>query len=183
MTERFATLAPQQMTPRHIEVAEAIAGGRRGGLRGPFKAMLHSPELADRAQRLGEYIRFDSSLPRRLNELAILLVARHWSAQYEWWAHRQLAEEAGLDPAIADAIARRERPAAMDEQAAAVHDFAHALLTTAAVPDDAFAAVTRHFGPAGVIDLVGTLGYYGLVSMVLNVDRVALPAGAVALPA
>ncbi len=165
------------MTPAQREAAAAIMSGPRGSMRGPFKALLQSPVLADRAQRLGAFVRFESSLPARLNELAILVVARHWTAQFEWYAHRELAEAAGLDPAIADAIALGRRPASMAADEAAIHDFALELLTTKQVSDATFARVRDLFGEAGVIDLVGALGYYTLVSMVLNVDRYELPEG------
>src|SRR3712207_9568546 len=103
--ERLPPLAPERMKPRQREVAEAIQGGPRGGLRGPFQAWLRSPEVADRFQRVGEYLRFSSSIPAALNELAILVTAREWTAQYEWYAHHILAMKAGLPAAIADAVA------------------------------------------------------------------------------
>src|SRR6202011_3012513 len=110
---RFGPLVPADMTPEQRAVADAILAGPRpmpNGLGGPFEAMLRSPGLADPAQRLGAYVRFESSLPPHLNELAILVTARRWTAQYEWLAHRRLAVDAGLDPAVADAIPRGGRP-------------------------------------------------------------------------
>jgi 4-carboxymuconolactone decarboxylase len=177
--ERFAPLTAETMTPDQQRVADEIAGGPRGSLRGPFQALLRSPELADRVQRLGEFIRFHSSIPARLNEMAILMVARKWTAQYEFYAHRQVAMAAGLNPAIADAIALGQRPPEMQDDESAVYAFSAALLDTGQVPDDTFAAVERLFGEVGVVDLIGTLGYYGLVSMVLNVHRYPLPDGVV----
>jgi len=97
---RFAKLDPAVLTDAQRRVRDAIVQGPRGDVRGPFNALLRSPDLADRAQRVGEYIRFGSSLPAKLNELAILVTARHWTAQYEWCAHHQLAMKAGLDPAV-----------------------------------------------------------------------------------
>src|SRR3712207_17465 len=114
--ERLPPLSPERMTPRQREVADAIAGGPRGGLRGPFQAWLRSPEVADRFQRVGEYVRFHTSIPAALNEIAILVTAREWTAQFEWFAHRALAMKAGLPPAIAEAIARGERPAGRSEE-------------------------------------------------------------------
>ena len=111
-TPRFKTLEPAEMTEEQRQVAAAIIAGPRGGMRGPFNALLRSPDLAERAQKLGEYVRFRSSLPARLNELAILITAREWSAQFEWHAHYQLAMKAGLAAEIADAIAARARPCA-----------------------------------------------------------------------
>ena len=177
MEERFRPLAPEEMTPEQRRALDAILSGPRGRIEGPFKALLRSPDLADRVQRVGEYVRFRSSMPARLNELAILVTARKWTAQFEWWAHRRLAMQAGLKSEIADAIAKGERPPGMDADEAAVHDFAHALVHTGHPSDAAFAALRERFGEQGVIDVVGACGYYTLVSFVLNVDRVGLPEG------
>ena len=177
MTRRFKELQQAEMTEAQRKAYEGIISGPRGGARGPFNALLRSPDLADRVQRVGEYVRFNSSLPARLNELAIIIVARYWTAQYEWYAHRRLALEAGLDPKIADAIAERKRPAAMKEDEAAVYEFCTELHEKKAVSDSAYATAVRLFGEQGVVDLIGASGYYTLVSMVLNVDRHPLPEG------
>ena len=182
MTSRFKVLEQSEMTEAQRKAYEGIVSGPRGGARGPFNALLRSPDLADRVQRVGEYVRFKSSLPARLNELAILVVARYWSAQYEWYAHRRLAVEAGLDARIADAIAERKRPAGMKDDEAAVFDFCHELHESKSVGDAAYANAIKHFGEQGVIDLIGASGYYTIVSMVLNVDRHPLPEGAAPLP-
>ncbi len=176
--ERFRLPTPGEMTPEQTRLVEAIASGPRGGgLRGPFKALLQSPELGDRVQRLGAYIRFESAIPRALNEMAILLAGRRWNAQYEFYAHRQLGLAAGMRPAIADAIALGQRPDPMDADETAVWEFSHELLETTEVSDARFQAVAARFGERGVIDLVGAIGYYSMVCMVLNVDRVQLPPG------
>jgi 4-carboxymuconolactone decarboxylase len=175
---RFQPLDPASMTAEQKRVADAIQSGPRGqGLRGPFNALLRSPELADRLQKVGEYVRFRSSLPARLNELAILVVARKWTAQFEWYAHHQFAMQAGLDPAIAAAIAEGRTPERMAEDEAAIHAFCTELLDTADVSDRTFEDVRRRFGEQGVIDLIGAIGYYSAVSMILNVDRHPLPPG------
>jgi 4-carboxymuconolactone decarboxylase len=174
---RFEPLTPEEMTPEQRQVAEAIVAGPRGGMRGPFDALLRSPLLAERAQKLGEYVRFHSSLPRPLNELAILVTARHWTAQYEWYAHARLAAEAGLAPALIAAIADGQRPAAMAADQTIVYDFCTELLERHAVRDATFAAAREAFGERGIVDLIGASGYYGLVSMVLNVARHPLPDG------
>ena len=108
-------------------------------------------------------------------------MARYWTAQYEWYAHRRLAMEAGLDPKIADAIAERKRPAGMKEDEAAVYDFCSELHEKKTVSDAAYAAALKLFGEQGVIDLIGASGYYTMVSMILNVDRLPLPDGATPL--
>jgi 4-carboxymuconolactone decarboxylase len=179
--ERFSPLAPEQMTPEQKCMVEGINSGPRGsGLRGPFKALLRSPELGDRVQRVGAYIRFDSSIPPALNEMAILLAGRKWNAQYEFYAHRQLGLKAGMRPAIADAIAIGKRPDPMDADETIIWEFCNELLETTEVSDPRFHAVVERFGERGVIDLIGAIGYYSMVSMFLNVDRVQLPPGEIA---
>jgi 4-carboxymuconolactone decarboxylase len=182
MTEpRFKALTPETMTPEQRGVAEAIMKGPRGGMRGPFNALLSSPDLADVAQKLGEHVRFKMAMPGPLRELAILLTARHWTAQYEWYAHNKIAREAGLAPAICDAVAEGKRPAKMSADEALVYDFCSELLATTQMSDATFAKTRERFGEAGVMELTGTCGYYSLVAMVLNVDRQPIPEGAVPL--
>ncbi len=175
---RFSELTPEGMTGEQRRVAEAIQSGPRGtGLRGPFNALLRSPELADHVQKLGAYVRFSSSVAPRLNELAIIIAGRRWTAQYEFWAHRRLALEAGLRAEIADAVAEGRRPQGMDADETIVYDFATQLLNTGQISDSVYQRALDCFGERGVIDLVGAAGYYSLVSFVLNVARVPLPAG------
>jgi 4-carboxymuconolactone decarboxylase len=176
---RFGPLPLDAMDRAQRAVADAILSGPRSaapGLRGPFEALLRSPGLAMPVQELGAHIRFRSSLPSVLNEMAIIMTARHWTAQFEWYAHRQLAIDAGLDPEVADAIARGERPA-LDPDADAVYEFASQLLDTGSVTDNAWDAVVSRWDKVGAIDLVGAVGYYSLVSFVLNVDRYPTPDG------
>ncbi|MGC8523688.1 MAG: carboxymuconolactone decarboxylase family protein [Acidibrevibacterium sp.] len=175
--QRLPPIDPADWTPEQKKVADEIVSGPRGGMPGPFNAWLRSPDLAARFQKVGEYARFMTSLPPALNELAILLVARDWSAAFEWYAHYQLAMKAGLSPAIADAIAQRRRPATMSEDEAMVYDFVHELLQKRNVSDAAFEKVRKRFGERGVVDLIGTAGYYVAVSMTLNVAGVPVPAG------
>ena len=182
MTRRFKELSPAEMTDPQRKVRDAIASGPRGAVRGPFNALLRSPDLADRAQHLGEYVRYNSSLPARLSELAILVVARHWTAQYEWYAHSRLALAAGLAPQVVEAIAHGRRPQAMKEDEAAVYAFCKELHEEKTVSDPAYKAALDLFGERGVVDLLGISGYYTLVSMVLNVDRSPLPEDATPLP-
>ncbi len=174
---RFPPLSPEQMTPEQKRVADDIASGPRGGLAGPFNTWLRSPELADRFQRVGEYVRFHSAIPHRLNELAILVTARAWNAQFEWWAHYQIALKAGLDRKIADAIGAGRRPEGMSEDERIVYDFCAELQRERQVSDAAFAAAKARFGEQGVADLIGVTGYYTAVAMTLNVARVPVPEG------
>ena len=175
---RFKPLAESEMSEAQRKVYGEIASGPRGGVRGPFNALLRSPELADRAQKLGEWVRFKSSLPERLKEFAILVTARYWSAQYEWHAHHAHALKAGLDPRLAAELALGQRPTGMADDEAAIHDFSRELHEKKAVDDATYARVVKHFGERGAVDLIGVIGYYTLVSMVLNVDRVPIPGGA-----
>jgi 4-carboxymuconolactone decarboxylase len=177
---RFQPLTPEQMTDEQRAVVDAIQSGPRGaGLRGPFNALLRSPALCDLVQRVGAYVRFASSIPAPLNELAICMAGRKWGAQYEFYAHRKLGIDAGLQPTIVDAIAAGRRPAEMSGDETLVYEFVTDLLSTGAVTDSSYGAVLDRFGERGVMDLVGAVGYYSLVSMVLNVAQVPLPEGEV----
>jgi 4-carboxymuconolactone decarboxylase len=175
---RFPPLSHEQMTDEQRAVVDAIQSGPRGaGLRGPFNALLRSPPLCDLVQRVGAYVRFGSSIPAALNELAICMAGRKWGAQYEFYAHRRLGIDAGLSPVILDAIAVGRRPADMSSDETVVYEFVTDLLSTGAVTDGRYGAALDRFGERGVMDLVGAVGYYSLVSMVLNVAQVPLPEG------
>ena len=174
---RFPDLPKEGMTDAQKRVYEAIAGGPRGSVRGPFAALLRSPELADRVQKLGEHLRFHSTLPARLNEFAILINARFWGSKYEWYAHRPLALKGGLAESIADDVANGRRPAGMKDDEALVFDFCSVLHRQHFVDDALFTRAVSVLGEQGVVDLIGVSGYYTLVSMVLNVAEVPLPTG------
>ena len=144
---RFKELTPETMSAEQKKVADAIQSGPRGaGLRGPFNALLRSPEICDLVQRVGAYVRYSSAIPARLNEMAIIMAGRKWTAQYEFYAHRKLAIEAGLKTAICDAIATGKRPAAMQDDEAAVYDFCTELLGTGQVSDSNFKHIADRFG-------------------------------------
>ena len=173
---RFPPLDPATMTEAQKKAAADMMASRKS-LDGPFNGMLRSPELGDRLQRVGHYVRFMSPVPAHLREIAILLTARHWTAQFEWYAHRRLALEAGLPEAICDAIAEGKRPSGMGAPETAVYDFAASLLAKGNVGDAEFDAVVTHWGEAGAADLIGTIGYYTTVSFFLNVDGFPVPGG------
>ncbi len=148
----------------------------------PFNVLLRSPVLAERLRKVGEYLRFESSIPKRLNEFAILVTARTWTAQYEWYAHLRLAIKEGLNPELATDLAQGKRPKNMQPDEEAVYNFCHELHTTHQVSDAHYKAVLDLFGEQGVVDLMVVSGYYVMVSMVLNVNRTPLPDGAVPIP-
>jgi len=168
---RFKPLTYDEMSPPQKAMIEHLLAGPRGGANGPFNVLLRSPEIGDLAQEFGAATRFKSSLPQRLYELAILVTARHWTSQFEWQAHHRSALQAGLSPAIADAIAQGRRPGAMQKDEEAVYNFCSELLATTQVSDTTFAAARNAFGERGVVDLIAVTGWYNTVSMLLNVDR------------
>jgi 4-carboxymuconolactone decarboxylase len=175
--DRFEPLVYREMTPAQKKMFEGLISGERRGASGPFNVLLRSPEMGDLAQQFGASMRYHSSLPPKLNELAIIITARHWTSNYEWYAHRRAAEQAGLSATIVDAIAAGKRPAAMQPDEEAVYTFCTELLTTKQVSDATFQAAKDRFGERGIVDLIGVSGYYGFVSMLLNVDRYPLPEG------
>jgi 4-carboxymuconolactone decarboxylase len=175
--DRFKPLTFDQLTPEQKTLVDHLLSGERGGLNGPFNVLLRSPEMGDQAQKLGAQLRFHSSLPDELRELAIIMTARSWNAQYEWYAHKRLALQVGLSPALIDAIAAGKRPASMEPDVEAAYDFASELLKTRQVSDRTFHAAVAKLGERGVVDLTALMGYYHMVSMLLNIDRYPLPDG------
>lgn|SRR5690349_10652812 len=175
--DRFKPLTYAQMTPAQKTMTDHILQGERHSMNGPFNVMLRSPEMGDLAQKFGAYVRFHSSLSPKLNEFAILITARLWTVQFEWRAHRILAEKAGLSTATIEAVATGKRPAAMQPDEEVVYNFCTELLNKKHVSDATFDAAVKKLGDRGVVDLMGLLGYYQLVSMLLNVDRYPMPEG------
>jgi 4-carboxymuconolactone decarboxylase len=165
------------MTPAQREAAQEIASGRRGDVYGPFVPALRSPEFLRRLQRLGEYLRYDCALPPRLREMAIILTAREWTQHFEWDVHAPLARQAGLADSIVDAIKEGRRPPHMDREEALLYDFFVELHESHAVSDGTYAAAIEALGEQGVIDLVGAVGYYTTLAMIMNVARTPLPTG------
>jgi 4-carboxymuconolactone decarboxylase len=177
--DRFAPLTYEQMTPEQkTMIAHLLEGPRGGANNGPFNVLLRSPEIGDLGQQFGASTRFKSSLPQRLYELAILVTARHWTAQYEWQAHSRAGLQAGLAPAVVDAIAKGQRPAGMRKDEEVVYTFCHELLSTKQVSDATFAAIKAELGERGIVDVIAVTGWYNIVSMLLNVDRYPLLDGA-----
>jgi 4-carboxymuconolactone decarboxylase len=175
--DRLPPLAEDQMTPEQRAAAAEISSGPRGGVIGPFAPLLRSPELMTRLQKVGEYLRFESPLERRLFEMTILWVARWWDQQFEWTFHHPLALEAGLDPAIADAIAEGRRPTDMDPAAAAAWDLLDELHRTRGVSDETYARAVAELGEICVVEIVATAGYYTTLAVVMNTARTPAPGG------
>lgn len=174
---RIPPLVPEQMTARQKQVHETIASGPRGAVYGPLAVWLNRPELADRAQALGQYCRYDSSLPPRLSELAILTTARIWNSEFEWAAHKQIALKAGLAPDIVEAIRTKRTPEFEHEDEAVVYQFATSLHRERSIDDALYARAAALLGDQTIVDLTGLLGYYTLISMTINVFHVAPPDG------
>ena len=167
--DRMPPLAPAQMNEAQSAAAAELVAGPRKAVKGPFIPLLRSPALLGRLQKVGEYLRFDSVLEPRLSEFATLIVARHWTQQFEWFVHVPLARKAGVTQETIDALREGARPSQMTEDEALVHDLAHELLQRHGVADATYTRAVARFGEQGVIDLVALLGYFALVSMVLNV--------------
>jgi 4-carboxymuconolactone decarboxylase len=165
------------MTPAQRKLRDAIASGPRGRLimNGPFGCFLHAPEYGEVAQALGAQVRFRTSLPPRLSEFAILTTARLWRAQYEWFAHAPIAEKAGVLPQTIRDLKAGRKPVRAPADERALHDFITELYRTRRVSDATYRRVHKLLGDAGMVELVGILGYYSLISMTLNVFRAAIP--------
>jgi 4-carboxymuconolactone decarboxylase len=174
---RFRPLEIEELTAAQKTMVAHILEGPRTALGGPFNVLLRSPELGDLAQALGAYARYDSSLPATLREIAIIMTARFWRAEFEWYAHKNAALAAGLDPAIVEAVRNGRRPQRMAPDEAALYALVDETLNTHRIGDATFAAALEHLGERGIVDAIGTVGYYSLVSMLLNVDDYPLPEG------
>jgi 4-carboxymuconolactone decarboxylase len=173
--ERMPPLEPAAMTDAQRKSAQALAAGPRGGIKGPFIALLRSPELMDRLQQVGEYLRFRSSLDPRISEFLMLVVSRLWTQQFEWAVHVPLALKAGVKAQTVDSLAAGARPSQMAADEALAYDFCDELLRTRGASDATYAAAVDQFGERGVVDLLGVVGYFTTVSMVLNVAHTPPP--------
>jgi 4-carboxymuconolactone decarboxylase len=167
----------EQLDPAQRKVHDAILSGPRGIVEGPLRVWLNSPELAERAQALGAFCRFGTSLPPRLSELAILVTGAYWRAGFEWHVHAPIAIKAGISSEIAEAIRTGATPSFAQGDEAAVYAFARELLEKRSVSEQVYRGATEHLGAKGVIELVGILGYYGLISMTIVAFEVPIPNG------
>lgn len=175
---RPPVIDPDRLSPEARAVHDAIVAGPRGKVEGPLRIWLLSPGLADKAQALGAFCRYGTTLPPRLSELAIITTGAFWKAGFEWAVHAPIAEKAGVAPAIVEAIRTGAAPAFAAEDEAAVHAFATELHRDHVVSDATYARAVAALGLQGTVDLVGVLGYYTLISMTINAFAVPLPDGA-----
>ncbi|GIF20354.1 4-carboxymuconolactone decarboxylase [Actinoplanes tereljensis] len=172
---RLPVIKPDAMTERQQEISARIAG-RRGAVRGPFQVWIQSPELCEKVEALGAFCRFESSLPLRLRELALLIAARHRDAQYSWNAHVAKAIEEGIPVAAIEAIAEHRTPVFDNPQDDAFYQFCQELLADHFVADDTFERAREYFGAEGLVDTVGALGNFTMLGMLLNAFQVDLQA-------
>jgi len=175
---RLPSLSPEEMDADQRRVYEQIAGGPRKGFRGPFHALIHSPECAECVGRTGEVLRYRGVLPPRLREMAVLIVTRFWGAQYAWYAHEPHARKEGLGGDVIAALLERRRPDAMGPEEAAVYDFCTELQEKHSVGEAAYRAAADRFGERGLVELTVLLGHYTMVSMTLNAFELPVPEGA-----
>jgi 4-carboxymuconolactone decarboxylase len=174
--DRMPPIPADKLTDAQKKAAETFAEGRGYQVRGPFVPLLRSPEVMLRAKALSDYLRFKSALEPRLNEMAILITAREWTQQYVWNSHFPAAIKAGLRREIGEAIAEGVRPRGMADDEEAVYDLATEILRLKRVSDPTYQRAVAKFGEQGVIDLLGVVGYYNLLAIVMNTTRTALPA-------
>lgn len=174
---RLPDLAPETLSPAQRKVHDAIVAGPRGVVQGPLKVWLHSAELASRAQELGAFCRYHTSLPKRLSELAIIVTGAHWRAGFEWFVHAPEAIKAGIDPAAVQAIRAGKTPALSKPDEAALYDFTRELLENRKVSDSTYRRAVAELGELGTVELVGILGYYALISMTIVAFEVPVPEG------
>ena len=174
---RYRDITPGEMTPAQRRVHDLIVAGGRGRFGGPFQLLIRAPEICEHAAKLGEHLRWGTSLPNRLSDLAIITTARFWRAQFEWFAHAPLAEKAGVPAAAVEAIRRGETPSFTQKDEALVHRICTELFNTQRLSDASFAEATASLGETGLIEVIGVIGYYTLIGNTLNVFQVALPEG------
>jgi 4-carboxymuconolactone decarboxylase len=173
--DRMPPISADKLNDAQKKAAEAFAEGRGYAIRGPFVPLIRSPEVMLRAKAMGDHLRFKSTLGPRLNEMVILITAREWTQQYEWNAHRPEALKAGLRPEIADAVADGRRPLGMAEDEEIAYDMATEILRLKRVSDPTYRRAVAKFGEQGVIDLLGVVGYYNFLAIVMNATRTAMP--------
>jgi 4-carboxymuconolactone decarboxylase len=175
--DRMPAIPFEKMTDLQKKYAEEIIKGPRGALYGPFVPLIRSPELMDRAQRVGEYLRYESAIGTKLSELVILITARQWTQQVEWAIHESIAIKSGIKAGVVRAIADGRYPTGMSEDEQIVYDFCSELHVNKSVADMTYERALKRFGEQGVIDMLGINGYYTFLAMIMNGTRTAVPDG------
>jgi 4-carboxymuconolactone decarboxylase len=174
---RYRDITPADMTPAQHRVHDLIVAGRRGRFGGPFQLLIRAPEICEHAAKLGEHLRWGTSLPDRLSELAIITTAKFWRAQYEWYAHAPLAEKAGVPSAAVEAIRRGETPSFEQNDEALVYRICSELFGTQRLTDASFKDAVATLGETGLTEVIAIIGYYTLIGNTLNVFQVPVPEG------
>jgi 4-carboxymuconolactone decarboxylase len=177
VADRMPPIPADKWTEAQKKAAEEITSGPRKELVGPFIPLLRSPEFMSRLQKVGEYLRYNTKLGSNISEFIILLIARQWTQQFEWYSHEALALKAGIKAETIKAIAEGSRPAAMTPDEDAIYEYIAELRLHQSVSDPVYARIMNRFGEQGVIDITGLCGYYTLLGMLMNVARTPLPAG------
>lgn len=175
---RVPLLSVDEMSPEQRRIHDRVVSGPRGEMIGPLRAAIHSPELAALWSEFGEFLRYRTCLPPRLNELAILVTARRWTSQVEWWVHARACAAAGLPPSVIEAIGAKCAPVFSEEADLEVYEFARTLQQTGQVAEESYNAIVRRWKTRGVVELTAVIGYYTMVSITLNAHRLPLPEGA-----
>jgi len=173
--DRLPTIPPDQYTPEQKEAAEQFLAARKVPVFGPFEPLMHSPQVMSQARAMGDYLRYNSAIGNTLSELAILITAREWTQDYEWYVHYPIALKAGIKPDIANAIADGRRPVGMSEDEEIVYDYSIELHRNKRVSDRSFERAEKRFGKKGVVDLAGINAYYTLLAMQMNAAQYQAP--------
>ncbi len=174
---RYREIPPAEMSPAQKRVHDQIIAGKRGRFGGPFELLIRAPEICGLASQLGEHLRWGTSLPDRLSELAIITTARFWRAQYEWYAHAPLAEKAGVPGAAIEAIRTDGTPLFTAQDEALVHRICGEIFRTRRLSDESFSQAIAILGETGLVEVIALIGYYTLIGNTLNVFQVGLPPG------
>src|SRR6267154_935866 len=174
---RYRDITPAEMTPAQRRVHDLIVAGRRGRFGGPFQLLIRAPEICEHASQLGEHLRWGTSLPDRLSELAIISTARFWRAQYEWFAHAPLAEKAGVPAAAIEMIRTGGTPVFTEQDEALIYRVCNEIFRTQRLSDASFSEAVKALGENGLVEVIAIIGYYTLIGNTLNVFQVGLPEG------
>jgi 4-carboxymuconolactone decarboxylase len=174
---RYSNLTPADMNPAQKRAHDEIVSGKRGRFGGPFQLLIRAPEICRHAAALGEHLRWGTTLPDRLSELAICTTAKFWRAQYEWYAHAPLAVQAGVPAAAIEAIRTGGTPTFTADDETLTYRVCSEIIKTQRLSDASFAEAVKAFGEQGVVEIISLIGYYTLIGNTLNVFQVALPEG------